>query len=173
MSHTVTVDIKIKNMDALAKAAIDAGCTIKGEGTHRLFSSNHIGLAIQIPGWSYPIVVSSNGDVHYDNYSGHWGNKVDLDKLLDGYAQTVVEMECDSLGWYHEKNEETQELIVHHPSGGTITVQKGGRLDAQGFHGTSCAEATLKLEQAMGQRLGESLKPEMNEVQLTQQELAE
>jgi hypothetical protein len=171
MSHTVTIDVKIKNMEALAKAAVDMGATINGEGTHRLFSSSHAGLAIQFPKWNYPVVVGTDGTLHYDNYNGHWGNQADVDRLVNGYAQAVVEVECDNLGWYHERNEATGELVVHHPSGGTITVQSGGKLDAQGFHGTSCAEATLKLEQAMGNRLGESLKPEMNEVQLTQQEL--
>ena len=171
MSHTVSIDVKVKNREAAIKAAEGMGATIKGEGTHRLFSTSHTGFAIQFPKWNYPIVIDAEGTVHYDNYNGHWGDQADVDRLVSDYAQAVVELECDNLGWYHEKMD-TGEIAVHHPSGGVIIVKKGGQLDAQGFHGVSCSEATLPLEQAMGMRLGETLKPEMNEVQLNQQELA-
>jgi hypothetical protein len=172
MSHTVTIDIKMKNKEALVKAAESMNAEILGEGTHRLFGSSHQGLGIKLPKWNFPIVVDESGTAFYDNYNGAWGNPADVARLADGYAQAVVEQECENLGWYHERNEATGEVIVHHPAGGTITVGKGGVLDAQGFHGTSCADATLKLEQAMGLRLGESIKPEMNETQIVQREIA-
>jgi hypothetical protein len=162
----------MKNLEAVTKAAEAMGATMLGQGNHRLYSSNHTGLGFKLNGWQFPIVVTEDGVIHYDDFNGRWGNPNDIKTLTDDYAQKVVEAECDNLGWYHEK-QENGELIVHHPSGGTITVQKGGQLDAQGFHGTSCAEATLKLEQALGMRLGESVKPEMNEVQLTQNEIGE
>ena len=169
MSHTVTVDVKMKNREALCKAAEAMGLTILGEGSHRLYSSSHQGLGIKLPGWNYPVVVTEDGVIHYDDYNGLWGNPNDIDRLTADYAQAVVEVECDKLGWYHEK-QDNGEMVVHHPSGGTITIQRGGRLDAQGFHGTSCSDATRPLEQALGLRRGEALKPEMNEVHLTQNE---
>lgn len=173
ISHTVTVDIKIKNRDAAIKAAQAQGAQIIGEGNHRLFDGKEVnGLAFKFPQWQYPVIIDSDGRAHYDNYHGAWGNPQDLETFKDNYSILAVETECDNLGWYHERNDATGELIVHHPAGGTITVQKGGTLDAAGFTGTSCAEATLKLEQAMGSRLGETIKPQMNEVQLQQQELA-
>lgn len=171
MSHTVTVDIKIKNREAAIKAAQAMGAQVIGEGHHRLFSSEHDGLAIKFPKWNYPVVIGKEGEVYYDNYNGAWGSMTDLETLKDNYATLAVQAECENLGWYNELNPATGELVIHHPTGGTITVQKGGTLDAAGFTGTSCAEATLKLEQAMGQKLGETVKPEMNEVQLTQQVL--
>ena len=166
MSHTVTVDIKFKNLDAFIEAAKTMGAQILGNGTHRLFGSVHTGTGIKLPGWSYPIVVNKEGEAFYDNYGGHWGNPADLATLKDTYAIAMVQDECAKLGWYTEMNTSTGELVVHHPSGGTIIVQKGGVLDACNFSGTGCAEATLKLEQAMGHRLGESMKQEMNDVQL-------
>ena len=78
----------------------------------------------------------------------------------------LVEAECANLGWYTERIDATGEVVVHHPSGGTIKVQKDGILDACNFSGPACAEATLKLEQALGSRLGESAKQEMGDVQL-------
>lgn len=172
MSHTVTIDIEMRNQEALAKAALAMGATILGVGTHRLFDgATHTGFAFKLPKWQYPIVIEESGKAHYDDYHGMWGNTRDLEVLKDNYAIYAVQTECDNLGWYHELNEHTGELVIHHPDGGTITVQKGGSLDAAGFNGTSCADATLKLEQAMGKRLGETVKPEMNRVQLTQNEL--
>lgn len=167
MSHTVSLDIKLKNKEAVIKAAQAMGATIEGEGTHRLFSSSHTGLLFKLPKWSYGIVVDKEGNTYYDNYGGAWGNPADLETLKEKYAQEVVASKCDELGWYYEKNGD--EIVVHHPAGGTITVQKGGSLDAVGFHGTSCSEATLPLEQALGSRLGETLKPEMNETQINAQ----
>lgn len=165
MSHTVTIDVKVKNTDVFAQAVEAAGGKILGQGTHRLFSTQNTGFGIQMPGWSYPIVVETDGSLKFDDYHGRWGDVTQLHKLTDDYAQLVVKNECDNLGWYTEKNDQG-ELVVHHPEGGIIIVQKGGSLDAQGFHGKSCADATLKLEQALGTRLGESIKPEMNETQL-------
>jgi hypothetical protein len=86
--------------------------------------------------------------------------------LQGEYATIAIEMKCDQLGWYHERNGNT--VTVYHPAGGTVTVDQEGQLDAQGFHGSSCTDATLPLEQALGRRLGESVKPEMNEVIITQ-----
>jgi hypothetical protein len=172
MSHTVTVDVKMKDRAALIKAAEAMGAQVIGEGNHNLYSSSHTGLGIKLTGWQFPVVVTEDGVIHYDDFNGRWGNPNDIKTLTDDYAMRVVEAECENLGWYTEK-QENGELVVHHPSGGTILVGKGGHLDAQGFHGTSCSEATLKLEQAMGLRLGESVKPEMNEVQLTQNEVSE
>lgn len=169
MSHTVTLDVKLKDHDAVIRALSSlTGYSSLGEGSHRLFDSTRTGLGITLPGWNYPIVIDKEGNVFYDNYGGSWGSIDALNAIKDGYAVAKVAAECDKLSWYYEK-QPNGELIIHHPAGGTITVQKSGTLDAAGFSGTSCAEATLPLEQALGSRLGETVKNEMNDVQINQQ----
>ena len=170
MSHTVTVDLKFKNREAIIKAAASMGATVIGEGTHRLFSSNNHGFAIKLPGWNYPCVFDEEGRVFYDNYHGMWGSPQTLEKFQEGYAGKVIEAECENLGWYCERNGATGELVVHHPSGGTITVQRGGTLDASGFIGNSCEQATERFEQALGTKLGSALKPYLNEIQINETE---
>jgi hypothetical protein len=163
----------MNNRGALVKTAEVIGATVLGESSHNLFNSAHQGLGIMLNGWHYPVIIDEEGTAFYDNYNGRWGRSEELERLTDGYAAAMVEITCDQLGWYHERNEVTGSVIVHHPSGGTITVDRGGQLDAQNFSGAGCVDATLPLEQALGRRLDETVKPEMNEVQLTQSQLAE
>lgn len=166
ISHTVTIDVKFKNREAAIKAAESMGCQILGEGAHRLFSSSHTGLGIKFPGWNYPIVIDADGKIFYDNYNGAWGKVASLENFQELYSVGVIEAECEQLGWYHERNEATGELIVHHPSGGTITIQKGGTIDALGFVGNACEQATAPFEAALGTKLGTALKPYLNEIQV-------
>ena len=169
MSHTVTIDVKFKDKEVAIKAAQAMSATVIGEGSHRLFSSSHTGLAIKFPGWNYPIVIDAEGRVHYDNYNGSWGSISQLDHFQEEYAGKMIEATCDNLGWYHER-QDNGEIVVHHPSGGTITVQRGGQLDASGFVGASCQEATAPLEAALGTKLGSALKPYLNEVEIKEHE---
>lgn len=166
MSHTVSIDVKFKNIEAAQKVAEELGCRILGNGNHRLYSSSHSGFAFQFPDWQYPAVIDEDGKIFYDNYNGRWGRTSDMEKFQEKYAFAVIEAECQTLGWYSEI-QPTGEMIVHHPSGGTITVQPGGTLDASGFVGNACEQATHPFEVALGTKLGEALKPYLNEVQVS------
>jgi hypothetical protein len=43
------------------------------ERTVRLFSASVTGLAIELPGWNYPVVCDlASGSLKYDNYGGAW-----------------------------------------------------------------------------------------------------
>lgn len=167
MSHTVTIDVKFKNQEAAVKVAELMNATVLGEGTHRLYASSHTGLGIKFPRWQYPVVIDKDGKVFYDNYNGAWGSASDMETFQEKYAMEVIKAECEQLGWYSEA-QPNGELIVHHPGGGTITVQKGGTLDASGFVGNECEHATERFEQALGTKLGSALKPYLNEVQINQ-----
>lgn len=170
MSHTVKLDIKILNVVALGEAAIKMGGSVIGMGQHHLYSSTHQGFAVTIPTWTYPIVVDNVGNCHYDNFGGHWGSADKLEKLKDLYALAAVEEKCNELGWYFERNPDTNEITISHPDGGSITVKPGGEIDAQCFTGRDCESATLPIEQAMGNRLSQTTKPEMNLTQVQQKQ---
>lgn len=167
MSHTVKVDIKLKDKASVIKAAQVIGAQVLGEGTHKLYSSSHEGLGIKLPGWNYPIIIAKDGSVSYDNYNEAWGNITVLNQLKDVYSVKRVEEECHNLGWYCEAQPDGS-LIVNHPTGGTITVTPGGEIDANGFTGKVCAEATEKLEAILGSRASELIKEEYNQNEVIQ-----
>lgn len=168
MSHTVKVNVELKNLNAVSLAAQAMGAQILGKGTHRLFNTTEVGLGIQLKGWRFPLVVHEDGTVAFDDYNGAWGDRSNLEILKANYALECVKLKCEELAWYHEVNEQTHEIVIHHPDGGTITVQRSGLIDAVGFSGTACAAATLPIEQAMGSREAESVKPEMSKVRIEQ-----
>lgn len=149
MSHTVTVEIEFRDRPAFERACGIVNAKIGTEGEHKLYSSRHNGLAVTLPGWQYPIIVTASGHVAYDNFNGSWGNERELENLKEAYAIEVSKGVCDQLGWYNEQQQDGS-LLVFHPDGGTITIAKGGKIDASGFTGTNCAVATAPLESALG-----------------------
>jgi len=155
VSHTVKVKIEMKNTDALTRAAIALGGQVLGQGTHRLYSSQEDGFAIKLPGWQYPVIAKTDGTLAYDDYQGHWGNVRDIETLKSRYAIEAARLECERLGWYCE--EQNNSLIVYHPDGGTLTIGESGEIDASGFSGSSCSDATSPLERALG-KTTESVK---------------
>lgn len=159
MSHTVKINIELRNREALAAALQAMGAQVYGEGTHQLFAGPEVGFGFQLPGWHYPLVARADGTLAYDDYHGSWGNVADLDALREEYALEAVRTECANLGWLCESSN-TGGLIVYHPDGGTLSVTRGGSIDAAGFMGSGCAEASAKLEAALGRRTEQTLKPE-------------
>lgn len=65
-----------------------------------LFSGEVTGLAVQLPGWRYPVVCdSATGKVQFDNYGGHWGKQVELDRFLQAYAFEIAQIEARRKGY--------------------------------------------------------------------------
>ena len=56
MSHTATVsNVIFKDLVLLKKVCDEMGIT-NSEGTHKLYSTTHSGLGINLPEWRYPVV---------------------------------------------------------------------------------------------------------------------
>jgi hypothetical protein len=57
------------------------------------------GLAVQLPGWSYPVVCNlETGQVSYDNFNGAWGEQKHLNSFLQGYAVEKAKIEARKKG---------------------------------------------------------------------------
>lgn len=55
--------------------------------TTKFFSGEVTGLAVRLPGWRYPVVSQpEKGQLHFDNFNGGWGDRGELDRLLQAYA---------------------------------------------------------------------------------------
>lgn len=87
MSHTTTIELEIKDVDALRQACKTLGYEYQENVTVDLYDGTRVEncFSIKIPGWHYP-VVCKDGRVHYDNYQGAWGKQADLDRLRQRYA---------------------------------------------------------------------------------------
>ena len=48
--------------------------------------SEFIGNIIQLQGWQYPICITDEGEIKYDNYEGAWGEQQQLQQFQQMYA---------------------------------------------------------------------------------------
>ena len=99
MSHIATIQAEIRDL-----AAVEAACNRLQWprpilGIHQLFTRKVGGLGVNAPNWRYPIVCDLHeGQVHYDNYGGNWGDPVHLDRFKQAYAVEKTTLEARKLG---------------------------------------------------------------------------
>ncbi len=99
MSHIVEIKTEIRD-----EAGVKAACTrlqipLPEHKTCKLFSAAATGLAVQLPGWLYPVVCNlQTGQVQYDNYNGHWGEQKHLNSFLQAYAVEKAKIEARKKG---------------------------------------------------------------------------
>jgi hypothetical protein len=99
MSHIVQIQTEVRDPSAVEAACVRLEWPQPVDGTHRLFSGEVSGLAVQLPGWQYPVVCDlSRGELKYDNYGGRWGEQVHLDRFLQRYACERARIEAHRKG---------------------------------------------------------------------------
>jgi len=99
LSHVVTIKCEIRDPAAVRAACQRLGLPQPVQGTHRLFTNSATGLAVVLPKWRYPAVCDcSTGQVHYDNFKGHWGEQAKLDQFLQSYAVEKAKIEARRRG---------------------------------------------------------------------------
>ena len=77
-----------------------SNCRPQLHGLHGLFSGTAQGLAVQLPGWTYPAVCNlKTGKIEFDNYGGRWGNQQELDRFLQAYAVEKAKIEARRKGY--------------------------------------------------------------------------
>ena len=94
MSHLVTIETQVRDPVAVSAACARLQLAPPLHRTVRLFSSEATGLAVELPGWRYPLVCdTTQGRVHYDNFNGRWGDPVHLQRFQQRYAaeKTLIE----------------------------------------------------------------------------------
>ena len=99
MSHIVEIKTEIRDEQAIRAACVRLQLAPPEHKTCRLFSVTETGLAIQLPGWQYPIVCQTDtGSVKFDNYNGHWGKQEELNKFLQAYTVEKARLEARKKG---------------------------------------------------------------------------
>jgi hypothetical protein len=165
-SHTVKIRIELSNPAALAAAVAALRGEFLGSGEFELFETagrsrqRFSGFGFRLPGWRFPLIAQSSGDLAFDDFNGNWGNVADLDRLRSEYATAAAELAAARLGWQSERLSGGG-LRVFHPSGGFLDVSAAGSgLDASGFNGIGCHNAAAELAAAIGRPLEFQAKPE-------------
>ncbi len=99
MSHIVTVRTQVRDPIALAAACVRLGLAQPTQGKVRLFAAEATGHIVQLPGWTYPVVLdTTSGEIQFDNYNGSWGDTKELDRLLQAYATEKAKAEARRVG---------------------------------------------------------------------------
>ena len=99
MSHIVVIQTKIRDAVALAAACRRLGLSEPVIGTAKLFAGEAKGQIVQLPGWTYPVVIdTATGDLKCDNFNGAWGDEKELGRLLQRYAAEKAALEARRSG---------------------------------------------------------------------------
>jgi hypothetical protein len=99
VSHIVQIQTQVRDGAAVAAACRRLGLPAPVDRTVTLFSATATGLAVELPGWNYPVVCElPTGALKYDNYGGAWGHKRELDKFLQMYAVEKAKIEARRRG---------------------------------------------------------------------------
>jgi len=99
MSHVVEIKTQVKDVSAVQAACRRLKLPEPEQRTVTLFSAKVTGLAVQLPGWQYPVVCNTaTGELKYDNYGGRWGQQSHLDQFLQAYTVEKAKIEARRQG---------------------------------------------------------------------------
>lgn len=99
MSHIVQIQTEIRDATALRAACRRLALTEPQEETVALFSAQATGYAVRLPDWHYPVVCDlAAGTIAFDDFNGSWGDRRELDRLLQAYAIERATLEARRQG---------------------------------------------------------------------------
>ncbi|MCA9069692.1 MAG: DUF1257 domain-containing protein [Planctomycetaceae bacterium] len=100
MSHIVQIQTELRDPAAVASACTRLGLPMPQHRTVDLFNGQATGLAVELPGWKYPVVCQTEtGRIQYDNFGGRWGEQRHLDRLMQLYAVEKTRSEAHKQGY--------------------------------------------------------------------------
>ena len=99
MSHIVQIQTQVRDPVAVHAACRRMDLAAPVHRTVKLFSGEAFGLAVELPGWHYPVVCDiATGQIKFDNYGGAWGEQAKLDQFLQAYAAEKAKLEARKRG---------------------------------------------------------------------------
>ena len=99
MSHIVQIQTEVRDPVAIRAACQRLQLPEPVFGKFQLFTTQAQGWGIRLPEWRYPAVCDVNtASIAYDNYEGHWGDPLQLDRFLQGYAVEKAKLEARRKG---------------------------------------------------------------------------
>jgi hypothetical protein len=99
MSHIVTIQTQVRDPSAVVAACQRLRLPPPIRRTVELFNESASGLAVELPGWRYPVVCElASGSLKFDNYGCAWGDQKGLDRFLQSYAVEKARIEARRQG---------------------------------------------------------------------------
>lgn len=99
MSHIVSIQAQIRDPVAIAAACRRMNLLEPVHGTAKMYAGEAKGLLVQLPGWTYPLVIdTAAGAIRYDNFEGRWGEQKEMDRFLQAYAVEKAKLEARRQG---------------------------------------------------------------------------
>lgn len=99
MSHIVQIQTEVRDPVAIRAACQRLDLPEPVFGQFQLFTTQAHGWGITLPEWRYPAVCDVNtASIAYDNYEGHWGDPLQLNRFLQGYAVEKAKLEARRKG---------------------------------------------------------------------------
>jgi hypothetical protein len=174
MSHIVTIEVKVRDLEAIRKTCQRMELKEPCCGKARLFQKTVQGILVRLPEWKFPIVIDlQTGNIQYDNYEGNWGRQEELDKFLMFYGAEKAKLEAAKEGRTCAETVlgngrvmiEIQPERDHPNKTINITFSPGGasRVETTGYTGSGCTRASASVEAALGDRTDEKMKSEYYE----------
>lgn len=90
MSHVATVQLQIRDPEALAAVCARLGFPTAAGEVRFYDGTSAAGIVIQLPGWRYGVVVDAQARLHYDNYGGQWGDLAELHRFRQAYTKEAA-----------------------------------------------------------------------------------
>lgn len=99
MSHIVTIETEIRDVSAIQAACDRLRLPEPVFGNTKLFTDTKAGWAVRLREWRYPVVCDvATGRIDFDNFGGRWGEQVELDRFVQGYAVEKTKIEARKKG---------------------------------------------------------------------------
>jgi hypothetical protein len=99
LSHIVTIQTQVRDPAAVITACQRLDLPPPSHRVVHLFNDAAEGLAVELPGWHYPVVCdTASGGLKFDNYGGAWGDQKELDRFLQAYACEKAKLEARRQG---------------------------------------------------------------------------
>ena len=100
MSHTMNIETEIRDTKALSSACNRLNLDFdQNIAPRKFYSTTETGMAVNLDGWKYPVVIQENGKLAYDNYNGSWGEDKELGKLKAYYGSEKAKIEARKKGY--------------------------------------------------------------------------
>ncbi|MGL4943768.1 MAG: DUF1257 domain-containing protein [Thermoguttaceae bacterium] len=122
MSHIVTVNVEVRDFDAVRSACRRLNLKEPVRGLAKMFDGNAEGVIVKLPDWLYPVVcVLETGELQYDNFGGKWGDEKYLRNFVQMYGVEKATLEARRKGYSVIEQQLTDGSVK-------LTVNVGGAL---------------------------------------------
>ena len=100
MSHIVTIQVEVRDLDAIRSACRRLNLKEPVHGKATLFETEVEGVLVELPDWVFPVVcILDSGEVKYDNFQGAWGDEKHLDRFVQTYCIEKATLEARKKGY--------------------------------------------------------------------------